>query len=84
MIIINQDNTRIINFDNVTQISIYLDDEEDGFLIGADTNSAESSCWDLGRYHSKERAKQVLFEITDAYRSICDDTYFIVYKMPIE
>ena len=66
MIIINQDKTSIINFDNVTRISLLIDDEE-GFLIGADTNSAESSSWDLGRYNSKERVKEILQEIANKY-----------------
>lgn len=89
MIIINQDKTSIINFDNVTRISLLIDDEE-GFLIGADTNSAESSSWDLGRYNSKERAKEVLQEIAEMYSDYRISTIGVIstvpkiYEMPIE
>lgn len=67
MIIVNQDK-EIINFDNVTRIFIE-DFLEDGFGIGADTNSAESQCWDLGCYKTEERAKEVLQEIVSKYSS---------------
>lgn len=68
MIIISQDK-EIINFDNVTRIFIEdFSEDGDGFGIGADTNSAESQCWDLGYYRTEERAKEVLQEIADTYK----------------
>lgn len=70
MIIVSQDK-EIINFDNVTRIFIEdFSEDGDGFGIGADTNSAESQCWDLGYYKTEERAKEVLQEISIAYANI--------------
>ncbi len=73
MIIISQDKEQLINLDNVTRIFIEdFSEDGDGFGIGADTNSAESQCWDLGYYKTRERAKEVLQEITNKYKK-----YFI-------
>jgi len=70
MIIVSQDK-EITNFDNVTRIFIEdFSEDGDGFGIGADTNSAESQCWDLGYYKTEERAKEVLQEISIAYANI--------------
>lgn len=67
MIIVSQ-NKEIINFDNVTRIFIEdFTEDGDGFGIGADTNSAESQCWDLGYYKTKERVEEVVQEIFIAY-----------------
>lgn len=64
MIIVSQDKEQIINLDNVTRFFIEdFSEEGDDFGIGADTNSAESQCWDLGYYKTEERAKEVLQEI---------------------
>ncbi len=69
MIIVSQDK-EIINLDNVTRIFIEdFSEDGDGFGIGADTNSAESQCWDLGYYKTKERAKEVLQEIIKCYKA---------------
>lgn len=68
MIIINQDKTEIINFDNVININI-ADCGEDGhlisagFIVGTDDNYR-----DLGYYKTEERAKEVLQEIIDKYK----------------
>lgn len=51
MIIVSQDKKQIINLENLTRIFIEdFSEDGDGFGIGADTNSAESQCWDLGYY----------------------------------
>ena len=62
MIIVSQDRTEIINFDNVD--SIWICPDEDGkFTIEAtaDTNAM------MGYYATEERAKEVLQEITKFY-----------------
>ncbi len=69
MIIVSQDK-EIMNFDNVTRIFIEdFSEDGDGFGIGADTNSAESQCWDLGYYETEQRAKEVLEQIVKAYQA---------------
>ena len=70
MIIVSQ-KKEVINFDNVTRIFIAdFSEDGDGFGIGADTNSAESQCWDLGYYETEQRAKEVLEQIATAYANI--------------
>ena len=67
MIIVNQDRTELVNFDNIMCINI-TNCEEDGyllsagFIVGRDDNYRE-----LGYYKTEERAKNVLEEITIAY-----------------
>ncbi len=69
MIIVSQ-KKEVINFDNVTRIFIAdFSEDGDGFGIGADTNSAESQCWDLGYYETEQRAKEILEEIIKKYSS---------------
>ncbi len=70
MIILSQNKKTIINFKNVTGITIIeiideVDDtrKEKEFLIGADTNGAESQCFELGSYRTEERAKEILEDI---------------------
>ena len=64
MIILNQDKTEIVNFDNVDSVWI-CPDEEGRFTIEAtaDTNAT------LGSYKTEERAKEVLQEIITAYEN---------------
>lgn len=88
MIIISQDKTEIVNFNNIESIWI-CSDEEGIFTIEAtaDTNTS------LGEYQTEERAKEVLQEIIKAYRDYrtaeCDGYTNIlqetaVYEMPKE
>lgn len=64
MIIVSQDKKQLVNLRNITRIFIEdFSEDGDGFGIGADTNSAESQCWDLGYYATEERAKEVLQKI---------------------
>ena len=61
MIIISQDRTKIINFENLVEIYINKDDEEEYYYL-----RCESVCGlyeDLGKYSTEERAKEVLRKI---------------------
>lgn len=62
MIIVSQDKEEIVNFDKVDSIWI-CSDEEGRFTIeaAADTNAT------LGYYKAKERAKEILQEITNIF-----------------
>ena len=64
MIIVSQDKTKIVNFDNLTQIYITQDEEETAYFIRFET--VDSLYEDLGEYKTKERAKEVLQEIVKA------------------
>ena len=67
MIIVSQDKTKIVNFDNLTQIYITQDEEETATFIRYET--VDSLYDDLGEYKTKERAKEVLQEIVKKYSS---------------
>lgn len=68
MLIINQGNTEIMNFDNIMNISVCGNDEDGysisalGFIIGQDDNYKE-----LGVYRTEKRAKEVLEAIYVSY-----------------
>lgn len=66
MIIVSQDKTKIVNFDNLTQIYITRDEEETATFIRYET--VDSLYDDLGEYKTEERAKEVLQEIIKSYR----------------
>lgn len=67
MIIVNQDETEFVNFENIMCINI-TDCQEDGYLIsagfivGRDDNYRE-----LGYYRTEKRAKEILEGIIRAY-----------------
>lgn len=61
MIIVSQDKTKIVNFDNLIQIYITQDEEETANFIRYE--SVDSLYDDLGVYKTEERAKEVLQEI---------------------
>ncbi|OKZ77211.1 MAG: hypothetical protein BHW01_05660 [Clostridium sp. 27_14] len=61
MIIVSQDKTNIVNFDNLTPIYITQDEEKTAFFIRYET--VDSLYDDLGFYKTEERAKEVLQEI---------------------
>lgn len=65
MIIVSQEKNRIINFDNILQIYITIDEDDKGCYIQYEdcNNSYEG----LGKYNTKERAKEVLQEIVKTY-----------------
>lgn len=74
MIIINQDKTEIINFDEIFRL--YVDNwsneefatEPNCFCIRAEKSSDNMICAFLGEYKTEERAKEVLQEIIDKYK----------------
>lgn len=85
MIIVSQDKEEIVNFDKVESIWISAEYDEGRCSIEATANINSS----LGYYKTKERAKEVLQEITTRYENwenlkagqpsgIC----LPVYKMP--
>lgn len=61
MIIVSQDKTKIVNFDNLIQIYITQDEEETANFIRYE--SVDSLYEDLAEYKTEERAKEVLQEI---------------------
>lgn len=66
MIIVSQDKTKMVNFDNLIQIYITQDEEETANFIRYE--SVDSLYEDLGEYKTEERAKEVLAEIIKSYR----------------
>lgn len=67
MIIVSQDETKIVNFDNLTQIYITQGEEKTAFFIRYET--VDSLYDDLGYYKTEKRAKEVLAEIVKKYSS---------------
>ena len=90
MIIVSQDKTKIVNFDNLIQVYITQDEEETANFIRYE--SVDSLYEDLGQYETEERAKEVLQEIiskykTTLYNSKTNETVVNIpkiYEMPIE
>lgn len=92
MIIVSQDKTKIINFENLIEIYItqdemylYQDDEEKYYLRREAVGGIYEN---LGKYDTEERAKEVLQEIIKAYKETnyeyeaCWCLRNIVYEMP--
>lgn len=70
MIIVSQNKTEIINFDNVMNIEMTDCKEEGyliaaGFIVGRDDNYRE-----LGYYKTEERAKEILIEIAREFKRV--------------
>lgn len=65
MIIVSQDKTKIINFDNMTRVYINFDEGDDDVCIRIET--VDSLYEDLGYYKTEGRAKEVLQEIVKTY-----------------
>jgi hypothetical protein len=66
MIIVSQNKSQIVNFDNLTQIYITQDEEETAYFIRFET--VDSIYDDLGEYKTEKRAKEILQEIIKSYR----------------
>lgn len=70
MIVVSQNKTEFINFDNVMNIEM-TDCEEDGYLIaagfivGRDDNYRE-----LGYYKTETRAREILIEIAREFKRV--------------
>ena len=90
MIIVSQDKTKIVNFDNLIQIYITQDEEETANFIRYE--SVDSLYDDLGEYKTEERAKEVLQEIINSYLDCNEQNYLAefayvknkVFEMPTE
>lgn len=67
MIIIEQEKTYLVNFDNVSQITLGIDKEEKEYAVIAQTIDKEEIL--LGIYRTEERAKEVLQEIITKYKN---------------
>ena len=67
MIIVNQDKTIIVNFDNVESIDIVTDLDGKGKLPHEIYYETSSKREELGTYATEERAKEVLQEIIETY-----------------
>ncbi len=61
MIIVNQEKTYLVNFNNVCQVSLAVDKEETEYAIAVQTVDKEEII--MGIYKTEERAKEVLQEI---------------------
>ena len=70
MIIISQDKTKILNFDNIEVIGIGnpLENNDGKFQILVDTTNDNE--FSIAKYETEERAKEVLQEITFAYANM--------------
>ena len=81
MIIVNQDRSEIVNFDETFRL--YVDNwsneefatEPNCFCIKAEKSSDNMICAFLGEYKTEERAKEVLQEIIEAYLDCNDQNY---------
>ena len=67
MLIVNQDRDKIVNFGNLTQVYITQDEEKIAWFIRFET--VDSLYDDLGEYKTEERAKEVLQEIVNKYKT---------------
>ena len=67
MIIVEQDKTYLINFENTAQISLAVNTKGDTYAIMAQTIDGEQVV--LGEYKTEERAKEILQEIITRYNS---------------
>ena len=67
MIIVEQEKTYLVNFENVSNISLAVDREEIEYAILAQTTDKEEVV--MGIYKTEERAKEVLQEIVKKYKA---------------
>lgn len=65
MIIVEQEKTYLVNFNNVSQITLAVNEEENEYAVIAQTIDKEEIV--LGVYGTEERVKEVLQEIQDSY-----------------
>lgn len=66
MIIVSQDRDKIMNFDNVTTIELSTDYETEKKIIIC-INTLGGEHFNIGKYGTEERAKEVLCEIYSRY-----------------
>jgi len=88
MIIVEQDNTYFVNYNNVICITVAVDEEETEYAIVA--KMVKDNEIVLGIYNTEERAKEVLQEIVKCYKDTnyeyenCWCLRNLVYEMPEE
>lgn len=98
MLILNQDKSEILNFNEIFRL--YIDTwsskefvtEPDCWCIRAEKASDNMICTFLGEYATEERAKEILQEIIGKYEFSCRMKYrgstmlgldnYFLYKMP--
>lgn len=73
----SQDKAILIKVDNISYINISKDNEKEIHSLCSDFKNV------LGTYKTKRRALEVLDEIEDLMRSLCDSNFKIIrYEMP--
>lgn len=91
MIIVSQDKTEIINFDNTLRVKLFINDDdkdEQLYEIYAEVIAPGDNYILLGTYYTEERAKEVLQEIIQCYKDTnyeyenCWCLRNVVYEMP--
>ena len=78
MIIVSQDEDRIFNFANIIYITV---NEKNEIVATTNWNDNADGAYELGKYKTEERAKEVLEDIVNKY-SITP--LAMIYKMPEE
>lgn len=70
MIIVSQDKTEIVNFENILSIKLYHDEEDPKCLyeLYCCVNAPGDNYILIGIYKTEERAKEVLQEIIKIYK----------------
>lgn len=80
MIIVEQNKTYLVNFDNVEHITIAKNEEETEYAIISVTKSRDEII--LGVYETEEKAKQILKKIISFYSNCIYDKTFSTFYMP--
>lgn len=80
MIIVEQNETYLVNFDNVEHITIAENEEKTEYAIISVTKSKTEII--LGVYETEEKAKQILKEIISFYAKCIYDKTFSNFYMP--
>ncbi|MBQ9657630.1 MAG: hypothetical protein IJV31_02545 [Clostridia bacterium] len=89
MIIVSQDKTEIVNFDNVINVQ-FLDIDGDYVISATAVVGTDDIYRELGYYKTEERAKEVLKDIVNKYKQFNFDKNQAVtilpkvYEMPKE
>lgn len=69
MIIVSQDKKELINFNNMENIEIDNPFENNDGKFTIEATSIDTNSYFLGEYDTEERAKEVLQEIVETYKS---------------
>ena len=90
MIIVNQNKSEIVNFDRINYIQVSKIDKKSKSVI--EINYADMDWKIIAEYKTKERAKEILQEIINAYLDCNEQNYLAefayvknkVFEMPTE